>query len=101
MDYLYVCRFSNGTIKVGRSIDPVSRIASHIDRVSCMGIQLLEHQAFECTGGALLAEADLIEMCVARANSRQLNEWFTGLDFTEVCAWADECAARQYIQPSA
>jgi len=34
MEYLYVCHFSNGHIKVGRSIHPKSRIASHADRVA-------------------------------------------------------------------
>lgn len=28
MQFLYVCHFSNGHIKVGRSVDPQSRIAS-------------------------------------------------------------------------
>ncbi len=27
MQYLYVCHFSNGHIKVGRSIEPTARIA--------------------------------------------------------------------------
>lgn len=33
-EYLYVCHFSNGHIKVGRSVHPKSRIASHADRVA-------------------------------------------------------------------
>ncbi len=29
MSHLYVCHFSSGHIKVGRSIDPVARVAQH------------------------------------------------------------------------
>jgi len=34
MSHLYVCHFSSGHIKVGRSIDPVARVAQHADRVA-------------------------------------------------------------------
>ena len=37
MEYLYVCHFSNGHIKVGRSIDPKSRIASHANAAENSG----------------------------------------------------------------
>ncbi len=30
MNYLYVCLFSNGHIKVGRSINPMARIADRV-----------------------------------------------------------------------
>ncbi len=42
MEYLYVCHFSNGHIKVGRSIDPRARIAAHADRVAT-DLDLLAH----------------------------------------------------------
>lgn len=42
MEYLYVCHFSNGHIKVGRSIDPRARIAAHADRVACMGVEFVD-----------------------------------------------------------
>jgi len=49
MDNLYVCHFSNGHIKVGRSVDPMARIAAHADRVGCLGIELVEHFLALCT----------------------------------------------------
>ena len=45
MSHLYVCHFSSGHIKVGRSIDPVARVAQHADRVavSCSDCGAHEH----------------------------------------------------------
>lgn len=92
-EHLYVCHFSNGHIKVGRSIDPISRIASHADRVSCMGVQLIEKHIVECKGNVILAEANLIGKACELSVERFANEWFTGLDYLEICEIADECAA--------
>ena len=90
MHYLYACHFSNGHIKVGRSINPMARIASHEDRVSCLGVELVEHQIFECVGHVIQAEAELIRRCGEAAKKTNKNEWFEGLDFLEVCEWAEE-----------
>jgi hypothetical protein len=100
MDHLYVCHWSNGHIKVGRSIDPVSRIAAHAERVACFGVTLVEHRTFRCAGNVITAEADLIQECNDNAAVRNLNEWFEGLEFSEVCSWAELVAARQYPEPS-
>jgi DNA-binding XRE family transcriptional regulator len=96
MDYLYVCQFSNGHIKVGRSVDPQSRIASHAERVSCLGVELAEHATYECNGPAGPREAQLIARCVEQADKRFQNEWFTGLDFLAVCEWAREAADSEH-----
>lgn len=96
MDSLYVCHFSNGHIKVGRSVDPQSRIASHADRVACMGVELAEHFIAECTGPAEPREVVLIRQCVAEGARRFQNEWFTGLDFQTVCEWASAAATAEH-----
>lgn len=96
MDSLYVCHFSNGHIKVGRSIDPSARIAAHADRVACVGIELVDHFIAECRHGAAHPERLLIERCADNAIARNKNEWFVGLGFQEVCEWANEfCTAQQ------
>ena len=92
-EYLYVCHFSNGHIKVGRSIHPKSRIASHADRVACMGIELVEHHIVECAGHSAPAEAELIERCVELATRRNKNEWFEGLDYLDICIDAERFAS--------
>jgi DNA-binding XRE family transcriptional regulator len=94
MESLYVCHFSNGHIKVGRSIDPTARIAQHADRVACMGIELIEHAVFECDGTAAPRETLLISRCADAARARFQNEWFARLDYQDVCVWAHEYATR-------
>lgn len=93
-DCLYVCHFSNGHIKVGRSIDPVARIASHADRVACMGVELVERHVVECADSVGAREAILIAQCADAANTRHLNEWFVGLEFESVCEWANAAASK-------
>jgi DNA-binding XRE family transcriptional regulator len=91
-DSLYVCQFSNGHIKVGRSVEPKSRIASHADRVACMGVELSDHFIVECVGPAGPRELQLIGRCVAAAECQYQNEWFVGLDYLTVCDWAGQAA---------
>jgi hypothetical protein len=96
VEHLYVCHFSNGHVKVGRSIDPISRVAVHADRVACVGVSLVAHQSFECAENVIKAEYSLIQRCAAEAQKRNKNEWFEGLDFLAVCSWADEESTRLY-----
>lgn len=90
--YLYVCHFSNGHIKVGRSIDPVARIAQHAERVSCMGVELIEHHMALCVSHVIPSEAALINLCIGASAKRHQNEWFEGVDYLQACEWANECA---------
>lgn len=93
MSHLYVVEFSSGHIKVGRSIDPKSRIAQHEARVACLGAALLNWQAFECTGNVARAESMLIEWCRERATERFKSEWFLGLRFECVTTIAGDIAS--------
>lgn len=90
--YIYVCHFSNGHIKVGRSISPKSRIASHADRVACVGIELVEYHIVECVGHSAPAESVLIRQCSALSTKRNKSEWFEGLDYLDVCEIANQAA---------
>lgn len=99
MSHLYVCLFSNGCVKVGRSIDPKGRIASHAERVSCMGVELTDFRAFECAGSPVVAEQHLIERCRDEAQSVKGSEWFFGLCFATVCEWAQDQADCAYAHP--
>lgn len=87
MNYIYVCHFSGGHIKVGRSVEPIARIAAHEARVSCLGVELIAHAIFGAENH-IVAEAQLIERCANECLQRHNNEWFTGLSFEVVCGWA-------------
>lgn len=93
MDYIYVCHFSNGHIKVGRSIEPQSRIAAHVARVACLGVTLADSCSFLCKERAAEAEQALIDFCAERASHRNHYEWFDGLDFSEVKQAAEQIAS--------
>lgn len=100
MESLYVCLFSNGQTKVGRSIDPASRIAAHVSRVACMGVELSDYRTYACIDeNGRGREADLIERCASFGAERFLDEWFVGLDFEAVCGWAKQAA--EAVLPSA
>ena len=92
MEYLYVCQFSNGLIKVGRSIEPESRIASHADRVAVAGIELITHRRFMCSDGVVRRESALISRCRELASESFKSEWFQGLQFDDVCNLAERIA---------
>jgi DNA-binding transcriptional regulator YdaS (Cro superfamily) len=96
MSHIYVCHFSNGYIKVGRSIDALSRIALHADRVACVGIELVAHHIVACLGDSEQPEAALIDKCNTEAIKRHKSEWFEGLEFASVCMWADTFAHTLY-----
>lgn len=96
MEHLYVCLFSNGHIKVGRSIDPEARIASHASRVACMGVDLVEFKTFPVLDEVAAREAMLIARCTEHANKKHQNEWFAGgITFAMACMWGAQAANEQ------
>lgn len=100
MEFLYVCLFSNGHIKVGRSIDPASRIACHQSRVACLGVDLVSSQIVDCARDVKDCEAALIDWCQQNASDRFMNEWFSGLDYEKTVASAIRCANADHSEDS-
>jgi hypothetical protein len=92
MNHLYVCHFSNGRIKIGRSTNPVNRIQGHANRVFCVGIDMVEHRIFRCEFDSVAAETALIEKCTSIASEVRGLEWFAGLNFATVCDWAEQAS---------
>lgn len=92
MQYLYVCLFSNGHIKAGRSFNPDSRISSHEERVSCLGVELVDHRVFPCVSHVSQAEAEMLRKCSESAEKVNKSEWFVGLDFLDACDFAERAA---------
>lgn len=93
MEYLYACHFSNGHIKVGRTIEPKRRVFKHSNTAACFGIKLSSHYISECVGSIQRAEIALINRCAESAIKRNKSEWFEGLDYPSVCCWLDEFAS--------
>jgi hypothetical protein len=101
MESLYVCLFSNGHIKVGRSASPDTRIKQHQERVACFGVTLEQSYKTECADSPEAREYALISRCTAAASQRHQREWFAGLDFNDVWRWAAEVAHGDFDIPKA
>lgn len=97
MEALYVCKFSNGHIKVGRSSAPQLRIRTHAERVACLGITLDQSYFTECPDSDEGREQALINRCVDAATFRHQREWFAGLQFADVCKWAYDAAHAESV----
>ena len=97
---LYVCEFSDGTVKVGRSTRPAKRVVQHKSSASRFGLSLERHHAVECVAPAAEAERALIEQCCSASASQRGREWFYGLQFDTVCAWADAAASTAPRKPA-
>jgi hypothetical protein len=91
-DSLYVCHFSNGTVKVGRSKRASVRVRQHEDRVGVLGVSLLTWKQFPCEGNVTSAERWLIRACELAAGNVRGNEWFEGLAFAQACCLAEEAS---------
>ncbi len=89
--HLYVCEFSTGVIKVGRSGAAEKRLSSHRSVAKRLGAELLRGHVATTVGDAAAGERELIGRC-AGAGTKVGKEWFSGLDFDAVCTWADEIA---------
>jgi hypothetical protein len=81
--HLYVIRFANGIVKVGRSATPTARVQVHKAEAERHGNALAEHWTSPAFEGFDVAEATLIGWCAARAGTlpHAGREWFSGLDY--------------------
>lgn len=95
--YIYVVVFSNGAIKVGRTKNPEKRISQHIDRVSCVGVSVVNSFFTRCVGCVKRAEKELIKRCSIACTKSYSAEWFDGVAFSSAVAWATEIATGLYV----
>lgn len=93
MDSLYVCLFSNGCVKVGRSKNADRRIAQHAVQLSCFRIDLIGSAVFECCGAMQVAESRALRKCREVAAETRGDEWFYGIDFDLACEIAKHAAS--------
>lgn len=82
--HLYAVLFSNGTVKVGRGKSADARIASHRDRLSVAGIDVVSTMSIQCED-IEAREAVLIKGVSALGGVCRGNEWFSGVEFDDVC----------------
>ncbi len=84
---IYICLFSNGTIKVGRGAKTSDRIAAHRTTASAFGIHLIRSDSVPCDN-AVWIEKNLIEWCSKNSRQRNAREWFQGASYDDCLAFA-------------
>lgn len=94
---LYLCQFSQGTIKIGIGVDVEARLTSHKAAGAVFGIAVARTDVVPCDH-LKRAEKLLIEWCMKNSTGRTGREWFSGLDYEE-CLRAARAAAAAMIGP--
>lgn len=93
--HLYVCLFSTGHIKVGRTTRPGARVEQHAQRVGVVGVRLVSALHFECQDQPAVRERALIDACVVLGGKQICGEWFAELDHKAACEAAQHAATMQ------
>lgn len=94
---LYLCLFSQGTIKIGMGADAAARLASHRSAGVVFGITVVRTDIIPCELPRK-AEKLLIEWCVKNSTECNGREWFNGVDY-DACLAAAQTAAAAMMGP--
>ena len=79
--YLYAAEFSNGVVKVGRSLRPEKRRIEHATPAAGLGLSMTRWATVPVIGDDLMAEQDALARCVSIATAVNMSEWFVGVSF--------------------
>lgn len=94
---IYLCLFSQGTLKVGRAKNVHGRLMEHRASGAVFGITVARYDAVFCNVPAK-AEIFLINWCNKNSTSCQGDEWFQGVDY-EACLKIAKSIAITLIGP--
>lgn len=87
--YIYVVHFNVGVIKIGFTRKPSDRIVRYRSTLSPFGITIADLWFSEPHGQAEENEGLLLDFCREKADQVHTREYFTGIDFRQVVAFAD------------
>ncbi|MEU0818998.1 GntR family transcriptional regulator [Streptomyces mirabilis] len=86
--YIYVVHFNVGVIKVGFTRKPTDRIIRYRSTLSPFGITIADLWFSEPHEQAEDNESSLLGFCRSQAEQVRKREYFTGIDFRQVVAFA-------------
>lgn len=86
---LYLCLFTDGTLKIGRANNIEKRIRQHKHDGLKFAISIEKSAAVPCVNN-MVAERRLIQWGDKNCTSKNCNEWFIGLNFEECLRSAEE-----------
>jgi hypothetical protein len=87
---VYVARFSDGWVKVGRGRDAKSRITTHTASSAMRGATLIESHISGQVLDSVAAEVELIEICGGVQTAIHGREWFLRPDYTALVSIIDQ-----------
>jgi hypothetical protein len=89
--HIYVIAFEGGTVKVGRAADVAGRLATHRRTAACFGLGVTAEWHSPRCGYRMSAqyERQLVEFCASRGVLRGGQEYFTGVEFSDVQRFAE------------
>ena len=87
---LYIVEFDSGVIKVGKGVNPKSRIKSHEATGKIAGWKIKREFKIECVGLAHCPEIMLINFAASKSSEIRCREWFLGVDFDQLVEKATE-----------
>lgn len=88
--HVYVLRFSDNTVKVGRTIDPDERFEHHKTTARKDQSILTDMWVSPQHGNSNQTERKLIEFCRARGLKHRGNEWFSNVRYDDLVKYAEE-----------
>jgi hypothetical protein len=87
--YLYVLRFSTGTIKVGQTVDLGRRLREHRRDAAAFGVAITDLWISAPLADFLRAELELVRLC-ASTGQRFKQEYFRDIPFAQAVAFAQQ-----------
>jgi hypothetical protein len=94
--HVYVIQFSTGVVKVGKAVNPESRIGDHRHNAAVHNISITDGFVSVAHPGHSKTERELIKFCAHHGTRTAAgNEYFTGIDFEAACSFADEIVGRR------
>ncbi len=98
--HIYLIEFSDGTFKVGFSATPGKRLGKHKETAWCFGISISRAWISEPHLEAKANERALIAWCTKRAAAIRGVEYFTGLRFSALRAYAATLTMERHTDAS-
>jgi hypothetical protein len=100
-NHLYVIEFSDGLVKVGRSVCPRDRIKQHHKQMAEVGRRIRRYAFYRSPHGYSDCERELLDRLLRfAAPIRGMAEWFYGLRYEVAANLAKQMSGRQFIELS-
>lgn len=87
--YIYVVQFSSGTIKVGQTKDPTSRLRTHEAGARIHGVTVTDQWVSQPVAEPRRLERSVIEFCKSQYSSINGGEYFAGAEASEIIGFVE------------